>query len=389
MHCTYCGKEIQEDEECLCRQTAATKKPNPPKIVVKIAAAIGVLIIAIICFFSVLSNTKIDPFEYVEVTYSGFNTSGEAEVDLDIDALICRSIGKEMDISDIDGLKEYITYTNNIAISCSKTEGLSNGDIITVTITISGSARNKVKSGEKNYVVSGLTGLTPLDPLSSENISLTFSGFSGCGEAEFSACKPEGTNRYLSYQISKENGLRNGDTVTVTFTADVEEMALLGYHMQETGEKTFTVAGLLEYYELSGSFPQELLSAHKAAAQKMVMASIEDLSPGATLSANPEYIRSYYLQAKNLSEPYNDPFRGVEFVNAVGVVEKYIVDFGMSFYRTYWYVYLFQDHYYDSTGKLLYNTDKEQYFLFIDDSFEQFETTFANECNMMNITTIG
>ncbi len=394
MHCTYCGKEIKEGEECLCRQTAAAKKPNPKKMAAIIAAVIGAAIIVIICLLSVPSKSKIDPFKYVEVTYSGFDSNGEADIYFDTDALICSIIGEEPGFSSLSKLEkwytEYEAYEENIECIYSKTEGLSNGDSITVTIKVTGAAKDKITSGEKTYKVSGLQEGKTIDLFAPGTVELTFTGYNGNGKATLKENVPEELDCYVYYNLSENSGLSNGDLITVEVSVNKSGFTENGYCVPNVTEKIYTVSGLPVYYTLNGEFPAELLAANKASAAQMVNEQVSNLHPGEKLLNGPEYIKTYFLQAKDISAPYQDWFRGVEFVNAVCVVEKYTLDLGWGgVYRTYWYGYLFQEYYVDSNGTIAYNTENEQHFCFVVDSLEEFEAALKNECDMMNIAEIG
>lgn len=272
---------------------------------------------------------------------------------------------------------------------------MNNGDTITVEVSFNRNGLTEVgycapEITKKTYTVSGLTELTQLDPFASDFFILSFSGFSGLGQAEMHTSKPEGTNWYLSYKLSKGTKLSNGDTVTVSFTANTEKMGQLGYSVRELGEKTFTISGLPAYYTLNGKFPEKLQAVNKASAEKTVNDQVNNLYPGEKLLSGPEYIKAYYLQAKDIFAPYQDWFCGVEFINAVCIVEKYTLDLGWSgVHRTYWYGYLFQDYYIDDTSAISYNIEKKQYFCFTVDTLQEFEAALKNECTMLNITTIG
>lgn len=308
----------------------------------------------------------------VEVKFSGVNGFGKATL----------TVQKPV------GLEDCFSY------QLSDTQNLSNGDVVMVDVTV-----NKQRLEERGYLtpsitekpvtVFGLKEPVAFDPFAESIVSLGFSGFSGLGEAEFTVVKPEGTRYYLKYSLSANEKLANGDVVTITVTADSEALKRLGYLVPEISKKDYTVSGLPELFELDGEFPKEALEAHIAAAWACIQEELVQSGNSAYLNDGPAYVKSYYIQAKDITEPYYDVWSGYEFTNAVCVVETYTVDFGMGFYRTYWYVYLFQDYHYNGNGNLVYNTDKEQYFLFVADSFEEFEQEFKNQCSEMNITEIG
>lgn len=103
-----------------------------------------------------------------------------------------------------------------IGESRAQSEGLSNGDEITVKITTSGVAAEKIKSIELTYVVEGLEEIETVDVFS--NIAVTFSGVSGNGTLKYELLSDDNILNSCTFKISHNDDLKNGDTVTLTIT---------------------------------------------------------------------------------------------------------------------------------------------------------------------------
>ena len=154
-----------------------------------------------------------DPFDNFSLSYSGYNTMGTAEI---------AEYGTNIDYR----------YTHLL----DKTEGLSNGDEITVCLVPNGSdeldenAYEEIKTWEldsgyevksidslrKKFTVSGLPDLTDVDLF--DGVSVTFSGEDNDGTAELTGDSDFADSYGLTYRMDKSDHLSNGDTVTVAVT---------------------------------------------------------------------------------------------------------------------------------------------------------------------------
>ena len=184
-----------------------------------------------------LSEAKtFDPFETLEITYSGHNGSGRVEnaeftgTDPVYDSLYLDSDwwdyenlsnGDEISFSiDIDGLEDYLV--------------LEYGMIPSVT--------------SKTVVVEGLQDIETFDPF--EGLELIFEGMNGSGyisSLNVENCDPACENIYYDYPWDSD--LSNGDEVLITIDEDdyTSEWFAEEYgKVPNVFEKTFTVSGLEE-----------------------------------------------------------------------------------------------------------------------------------------------
>ncbi|MBQ4425941.1 MAG: hypothetical protein II882_09445 [Lachnospiraceae bacterium] len=147
------------------------------------------------------------------------------------------------------------------ALSCSvePKDHLSNGDTVTVTLSIPDGLDLSEYLGELGYrltemsysrTVSGLTEPELVDPFN--YITVSFDGYSGTGTADYTADYRKNVMYELEFQLDKSSGLQNGDTVTLRvkpswWNEQAAENILNYYGVVLTGfEKTYTVEGLPE-----------------------------------------------------------------------------------------------------------------------------------------------
>ncbi|MBQ7969080.1 MAG: hypothetical protein IJ292_04590 [Clostridia bacterium] len=274
-YCEFCRKELTDNEVCACEESIAyaKKKAGTKKKALIFGLGIAlVLIIAVLAIALGSASEKNDPFLYVNVSFDGYSSDGTAVVKFDKESLICSIIGKEPE-SFKEMLKwseEYDMYADEINYSITPSEELSNGDIVTVSITVTGTAQNKINSGEKEYTVKGLTEVETIDVF--KEIEVSFEGVSGKGrpilkynsESDFlAACKIQGYEKY---------SLENGEKITLTIT-NAEELAKTYGKIPATVSHEYEVSGLDSYVSKVEQLPKDVI---RSFAEKFMQEEQED-----------------------------------------------------------------------------------------------------------------
>lgn len=163
----------------------------------------------------------IDPFQYFDITFSGYNGFGSAVVN------IKESRGFELDLS--------------------KQNNLSNGDKITATVsTVTDISPDVISPAYKEIEVTGLEEPQELDPF--EGLELQFDGISPFTTVSFNTAgcdKVVADNIYFS---TEANNLADGDTFTVTAEClhSTLELARWGYYIKNK-TKEYTVDNPAKY----------------------------------------------------------------------------------------------------------------------------------------------
>lgn len=245
-----------------------------------------------------------DPFDGLVVTWTGVDTAGSVE----------------LDTSKVPSEAYYFQYTVD------KDSGLSNGDTVTVTLTDwDGSdptqqileEYGKIPSPlTKEYTVEGLGEAKTFNPF--DYVTLEFEGDNGQGDAygeiDEDGLKALGIDYYdydynLEYPGDSYGSLKNGDTVTLTFTAlDSDDTA--GWFAANRGlipdpvSKDYTVTGLTEYVSAAADIQEADLNKLTDQATSVINAdnasSLSDSEKVNSLT----YAGNYFLTAKDGMDPW-------------------------------------------------------------------------------------
>ncbi len=196
---------------------------------------------------------RLDPFDYITVSFSGYEGNGNAEVSFAKPALIEDILMEHAD-GDTPWLVQYDVYDRGIELECTPEEGLSNGEGVTVTVTVSDKANKYVTAGEKTFSVAGLPKVQTVDIF--QDIEFTVEGMSGKAWAQLNIPQDDEILRHCNFQIEPQMNLSNGDAVTVTLK-NLEALTENYLVMPEETVKTYTVSGLDEYLTDPDLLPED------------------------------------------------------------------------------------------------------------------------------------
>ena len=219
----------------------------------------AVLMLTIVAFLLTGCGSKTDAMEYVSVSFGGYNGNGAVNLDVDYDAMIEAIIGEEPDDDSYEKFSEwmndYLVYDEGIEVICSPREGLSNGDTVTVTVSLSETAAKKVVGESKKFTVAGLPEIETVDIF--RDISLRYEGI--VGEYTMVHLDKLSDNQILQdcrFSIEPQSNIKNGDAVTVT-VINADYLAEKHLCVPAETSKTFTVSGLDEYLTDSDLLPED------------------------------------------------------------------------------------------------------------------------------------
>ncbi|MGN0500982.1 MAG: zinc-ribbon domain-containing protein [Ruminococcus sp.] len=221
-------------------QPAMPKKPMNKKLLFGIigGGCALVVIIAVAAVLIVTHKNKINLNDYVTVKFKGYDTYGEASVNFDYDKYytdLQNSSSSFKDAYNNNGgwslISDYYEMTDALHYSIDKTEGLTNGDTVTVSFEYDNEAAAKFKLefvGEpKEVTVEGLKEVKKIDPF--DGVTLEFSGTSPNAYAKVVKGNTDTVYSHIYYDLSKSSGIKVGDKITVTVTNDPE------YFVQDYG----------------------------------------------------------------------------------------------------------------------------------------------------------
>lgn len=274
MICTHCGKEIQNGITFCpycgstvnnAKENTKMKKHNPAKVLVSIAA---VAVVAAGGWAFANRTPTIDVSKYMILSADGYNTVGKLNISFDTEKLekdygkqIATRFKKQMkNLKDdtyglssltaslYDGYEADLFAETCATGSADKTKNLSNGDVVTYTWDDNSDEAEeafgvKVKYSDITYTVSGLASVNTFDAF--DGVDVEFSGISPDGRATVNSLPTAAEAQGLYYTLDENSGLSNGDTVTLTVSADDTFLKNHEITLSETS-KTLTVSGLKE-----------------------------------------------------------------------------------------------------------------------------------------------
>ena len=199
-----------------------------------------ILLLATISVLLISCSRATDIFDYVDVSFSGFETNGQARVIIDEDSLL-ETVFPGYD--EFTQFAQIITFLEGISVRMDRNSGLSNGESITVIIDVS---CDNVRGGERTFEVEGLD---PIVNISDEELvqffDIAFSGMSGSGSAE--VVLSQGVGVFTGFTVLPYENLANGDSIFVE--VNKENFLAQGFLLTGTGVMSVTVSGL-EYATL-------------------------------------------------------------------------------------------------------------------------------------------
>lgn len=169
-----------------------------------------------------LEKMKIfDPFKDATITFSGFDTMGEASFESST-------------------LPVQVSSTYEL----SRRTDLANGDKVKVTLSIDEDAVERqgyiIDPLSKEYVVSGLEEIKVVNPF--DHTEIIFEGYDGIGTARYTTFDYDYSGD-VEFVLSQDANLRNGDTVELTFLHDPHESKTRGIRFKPE-RQSYTVEGL-------------------------------------------------------------------------------------------------------------------------------------------------
>jgi hypothetical protein len=314
--CEHCGAQIVQpaagQQTPVMQQPSKQKKPLDKRIIAAAAAVVVVLILVIVLVKT--HKTTIDLQDYTTVTFDGYDNYGDANLEFDYDRLMedfADASGFD-DVSDIDSLSDIASETDasdyaaminlfdKLSYELDKTDGLKNGDTVTVSYTFDNDTAKqfgvKFKGDALEFTVAGLEEIREVDPF--ENLSVEFSGTSPNARV---TCQNNSTEEGLSslnFQAEPSSGLTIGDKVTVTIQYDEDSfIQQYGCILKET-TKEYTCENVDSYLTKASDLDSDVLEQMKKQTKDSIKAYFAEHSQYVGMSGL-KYAGYYFLTIKN------------------------------------------------------------------------------------------
>jgi hypothetical protein len=245
-----------------------------------------------------------DPFDFVTVSFSGPDSYGQVNIDID------RSNPET----------QYLRYTMD------ETEGLHNGDTITLRVEITCDPDEFAsifgetpKKTEREYKATGLTKVETFDPFAF--ITVEFTGTEPAGEMNYNADLTHPEIQYLRFDADKNNGLSNGETITISVSVNGDPESFISKFgkLPKDNEKVYTVSGLSKVVSSSSEIDEACLGAMKQQAEDVLRAKCASEFDEYEHLTSLEYVGMTF-RMKKAWDPYE--LRPGSNINVCGLVYK-------------------------------------------------------------------
>ena len=269
----------------------------------KMAFSVGLMSCAIA--FTGCGAKEINLNDYLDVSYSGYDSAGVATSEFDIDKMIkdnSEAFGIKGDVTDSELLKIEADLDDVIDGSLDKTTDLSNGDSVSYkwNVSMTDPLKEKYKvefvSEDKEFKVDSLDKVEEFDPF--ENLEVTFGGIAPNGSASLSGSIDDVPSLY--FEADKTSGLKNGDVIKITLDCygdDVKSYCLEYGKVPTELEKEVTVEGLSSYVSKIDEIPEDMQEKMKQQAIDSFNADSAGWAEGNSLE-NAEFLGYYFLTPK-------------------------------------------------------------------------------------------
>lgn len=236
---------------------------------------LGIMLVAIFALTGCGKTTvKLD--KYITINAAGYDSMGSASYMFDYDAFKKDYSGK-IKLNSENSSNELINLgllmgatTEELFLSTcvnqqlDKTSGLSNGDIVTLKWNCEEAMAEEyfnvtLKYSDIEYKVTGLEEVGRFNPF--DYVEVSFSGISPNGSVVISPNYDQKEIQYVNFSVDKNNGLKNGDTVTVTASVTgaldnfVENFGMI----LGVTEQIYTVDALSHYATEVNEIPTDMM----------------------------------------------------------------------------------------------------------------------------------
>lgn len=135
-----------------------------------------------VLFLLVACSSAKDVTDYVDVSFSGIDSIGSADYSLDEDKLFADIFDYDPETDSLDNkkLEEIANIVSAYTIELDKHQKLSNGDTVTLTVSVDKDKTKKIKGGDLEVTVEGLDDALDITPY----VDVSFSGLDSQGTAE-------------------------------------------------------------------------------------------------------------------------------------------------------------------------------------------------------------
>lgn len=258
-------------------------------------------------------KTTIKLDKYVTITSEGYDSMGTASYDFDYDAFVKDYSGKiklSKNSSELSGWGLLTSETlEELLLDCcvdqklDKTSDLSNGDVVTLKWNCEDTMAEeyfnvKLHYSDIIYTVKGLKEVGTFNPF--DHLTIAPDGIAPNGSVSLNPNYDKSEMQYITFSSSKNSGLSNGDTITIT--ADIQGskdsfVSNYGVILSPT-EMEYTVNGLKSYATSAVSIPEDTMSKMVNQGKDVFMSEIATSWIDGYEIKSIDYLGNYFMTLK-------------------------------------------------------------------------------------------
>lgn len=276
------------------------------KLAIVVAASIVVLAVVIAIVTSAFGSQKLPVDSTVEVKFSGANGYGTASIASEWDWQDSIKFQKNKNNTPLEAMGYKMVLQQCIEYSLSKDEKLSNGEVVTLKITVDKDTLKqygfKAKDVTKKIKVSGLTKVKEINPFEDGKVELEIYGLSGAGSlgehanhVQINVGKDEELDLDLELLNKEEldGKLANGDKVSVKITDDYSNADLANnYGIVFSKREADVVVDNMSYYPIEK--PREIFECLGEEDMKNALAALKSNYDNYVGNIEAEYVGAVY-----------------------------------------------------------------------------------------------
>jgi hypothetical protein len=229
-------------------ETNEQKRAEAVKLAAAIAAVAVCMLLIVVAWNMGKKHVALEDF--VTVEYTGANGYATANCVIDEDKIVNSLIGKETDDSKKYLYTQFAKSLKAAAQNNADTDGISNGDRLTVTVTydreLADSAGISVGSSTFNVRAKGIDAGTKIDLF--EHLNVIFAGISPDAYVVTRNAWDDGYLSGLTFTADKTENIVVNDEITIHCDVDEAELGRHGY-LTDSLERTYKVDRLSTYVE--------------------------------------------------------------------------------------------------------------------------------------------
>lgn len=380
MFCMHCGRELDENGNCICEESKkATKKvamklPGKekmnPKLLITIVAVVVFAVVAGILLSTSTPTLELGTYLDADPYISGLNgkatiSTGSLFNDADLEQDLMKLISSDKDVDRLSDKEMELMFTESMSNlmlidevldtviftlekngqEVDELTNLSNGDVIKVKASVPSAnikeLNVRLESGEIEFTIKGLMDAKEVAVFENAKLEVTFAGMNGSGKVLLGYISDAMPDLRVEFEVVNNTyAYSNGDVVEVALRYNQSDWETKGYVPKETS-RTYTVEGLGEALTSSDELSEDIWELMKTRVENELKSQAEeDWYDGVSIT-NLNYLGNYVLTRKDGASGFG-PDNLIYLVYQVEAFENFALTGGEDHRVTYYYYGLYE-----------------------------------------------